>query len=160
MSIAVTAGSTAPPCRVGRVMPAVAAGLDVGQRLQAGRGGDQHRRRRAEARAHHGHVAGVVDDALLLLERGLVLLVDDDQAEVGERQEQRGAGADHDRRRASATARQVMRRTREVRSECQTAGATPKRRSNRSSHCEDSAISGSSTSAWRPWRRHSATASR
>jgi hypothetical protein len=60
----------------------------------------------------------------------------------------------------SATARQVTRRTREVRSECHTAGATPKRRSNRSSHCDDSAISGSSTSAWRRCRRHSAIASR
>ena len=49
----------------------------------------------AEAGADHRHVAGVVDDAFLLLEGGLVLLVDDDQAEVGERQEQRGAGADN-----------------------------------------------------------------
>ena len=131
-------------------MRRVAAGLDVGHRLQARRGRDQHRRRRAEPRAHHRHVAGVVDDAFLLLERGLVLLVDHDQAEIGERQEQRRARADHHRRRRRRPPRaRSIRRTREDRSECQTAGATPKRRSNRSSHCEDSAISGSSTSAWR-----------
>ena len=59
---------------------AVAAGLDVGERLQGGGGGDQDGGGGAEAGADHGHVAGVVDDALLLLEGGLVLLVDDDEA--------------------------------------------------------------------------------
>ena len=49
-------------------------------------------------RAHHGHVAALVVHAVLLLEAGVVLLVDDDQAEVLERQEQRRAGADHDAR--------------------------------------------------------------
>ena len=33
--------------------------------------------------AHHRSIAGVVLDAFLLLEAGLVGLVDDDQAEVG-----------------------------------------------------------------------------
>ena len=60
----------------------------------------------------------------------------------------------------SATARHVVRRVRDDRSLCQTAGATPNRRMNRSSHCDDSAISGSSTSACRPAATHSATASR
>ena len=73
----------------GQGQAAVAAGLHVGQRLQAGRGGDQHRGRLDETGAHHGHVAGVIDDAFLLLERGFMLLVDDHQAEVWERQEQR-----------------------------------------------------------------------
>ena len=49
----------------------------------------------------------------------------------------------------AATSRQVVRRVRLDRSECQTAGATPKRRSKRASHCEDRAISGSRTSACR-----------
>ena len=39
----------------------------------------------------------MIDHALLLLERRLVLLVDHDQAEVGERQEQRRPRADHHR---------------------------------------------------------------
>ena len=36
----------------------------------------------------------MVDHAVLLLEGGLVLLIDHDQAEIGEGQEQRAAGAD------------------------------------------------------------------
>ena len=58
----------------------VASGLDVGQGLQARRGGDQHHRRTGQARSHHRHVTGVVGDPVLLLEGGLVLLVDDHQA--------------------------------------------------------------------------------
>ena len=81
-------------CRQGDA--AVAAGLDVGEGFQRGRGGDQHGRRGAEPGADHGHVAGVVNDAFLLLEGGFVLLVDDDEAEVGEGKEQRRAGADDD----------------------------------------------------------------
>ena len=75
--------------------PRVSPGLDIGQRLEARRGGDQHRGGLGEACAHHRHVARVIDDAVLLLERGLVLLIDHHEAEIGERQEQRRAGADH-----------------------------------------------------------------
>ena len=45
--------------------------------------------------AHHRHVAGVVMDAVLLLVGGLVLLIDDDQAEIAVGQEQGRAGARH-----------------------------------------------------------------
>ncbi len=45
--------------------------------------------------AQHRHVAGLVDDAVLLLEGALMLLVDHDQAEIGIGQEQSRAGADH-----------------------------------------------------------------
>jgi len=44
--------------------------------------------------AHHRDVAGVIAHAIFLLEAGLVRLVDDDQAKIGIRQEQRGARAD------------------------------------------------------------------
>ena len=47
--------------------------------------------------AHHRHVAGVIAHAVLLLVGGVVLLIDDDQAEIGIGQEQRRARADHDR---------------------------------------------------------------
>ena len=47
-------------------------------------------------RAHHRDVAGMILDALLLLEARLVRLVDDDQAELRIGQEQGRAGADHD----------------------------------------------------------------
>ena len=50
--------------------------------------------------AHHGDVAGVVGDAFFLLEARLVRLVDDDQAEPGIGEEERGAGADDDLRLA------------------------------------------------------------
>ena len=50
----------------------------------------------AEVPAHHRHVARLIDDAILLLERLLMLLIDDDQAEIAERQEQGRARADHD----------------------------------------------------------------
>ena len=45
---------------------------------------------------------------------------------------------------------QVMRRVRGESSECHSAGSVPKRARNRSSHCAESAISGSSTKACRP----------
>src|SRR3546814_4342065 len=58
----------------------VAPGLHVVEALQRRRCGHQHRRNAAELRAHHRHVAGMVGDAVLLLEGALVLLVDDDDA--------------------------------------------------------------------------------
>ena len=64
------------------------AGLDGG-----GRGGEEDGDF-LEVATHHRDVAGVVLDALLLLETGLVRLVDDDQAEPCIREEQARAGAD------------------------------------------------------------------
>ena len=49
-------------------------------------------------RAHHRHVARVIVHAVLLLVGGVVLLIDDDQAEVGIGQKQRRARADDHRR--------------------------------------------------------------
>src|SRR3546814_17839341 len=45
--------------------------------------------------AHHRHVAGVVDHALFLLVRAVMLLVDDDEPEIGIGQEQCRPRADH-----------------------------------------------------------------
>ena len=77
-----------------QVQPGVAPGLGIGQALQAGRGADQHAGGLGKPRPHHGHVAGVVDHALLLLEGGLVFLVHHHQAKVGVGQEQRRARPD------------------------------------------------------------------
>jgi hypothetical protein len=55
-----------------------------------------------------------------------VLLVDDDQPELGKRQEQRGTGADDDLRLAATASPGVMALGRPV-SECHCAGRTPKR---------------------------------
>ena len=71
--------------------PRVDFGLDRGRRRR------QHDRDVGAARAHHRHVAGVVAHAVLLLVGGVVLLVDDDEPEIGIGQEQRRARADHDR---------------------------------------------------------------
>ena len=74
---------------------AVAALLGVHQALDRGRGGTQHHRAAAQMAAHHGHVAGLIGDAVLLLVGLVVLLIDDDEPEIGEGQEQGRAGADH-----------------------------------------------------------------
>ena len=50
--------------------------------------------KRPRLAAHHGHVARLVVDAVVLLEALVVLLVDHDQAEIDVGQEQRRAGAD------------------------------------------------------------------
>ena len=49
-------------------------------------------------RAHHRHVAGMIMRAFVLLVGLVVLFIDDDQAQIGVRQKQRGARAHHDRR--------------------------------------------------------------
>ena len=49
-------------------------------------------------RADHRHIARLIGDAVLLLVGLVVLLIDDDEAEIGEGQEQRRAGADHELR--------------------------------------------------------------
>ena len=58
------------------------------------------------------------------------------------------------------TRRQFSRRFAVVNSECQTVGRTPKRDSKWANHCALRAISGNSTSAWRPTRSVSAMASK
>ena len=47
--------------------------------------------------ARHRHVAGVIAHAVLLFVGLVVLLIDDNEAEIGIRQKQRRARADHDR---------------------------------------------------------------
>ena len=60
------------------------------------RRGQQHRDFR-HAAAHHRHVAGVIMRAVLLLVGGVVLFIDHNESEIGVRQEQRRARADHHR---------------------------------------------------------------
>ena len=136
---------------VRQMQEAVAPGLHVVHGLQRRRrGGEDHRDLR-QMPAHHRHVARLIDDAILLLEGLLMLLIDDDEAEIAERQEQGRARADHHlgiaaQHRAPGEAplqpgqfrMPLPRRAR--RSD----------RSKRSSHCVVSAISGSRTSACLP----------
>ena len=127
---------------------AVAPGFDIGQASRGGRGGNEHDRNARRSRAHDRHVARVVDHAVLLLKGGLVLLIDDDEAEIREGQEQRRSRADDDPRRSlgdrapgrpALDMRQVGMPRRRLRAEA---------RSKRCSHCAESAISGSSTRTW------------
>ena len=78
--------------------PLVLAAQRVRVRLHGGCGGAQHHRAGLEARAHHRDVASVVPRALVLLVGPVVLLVDDDEPQVRNRREHRGAGADDDPR--------------------------------------------------------------
>ena len=80
---------------LGQIEPGVAAALGIDARLDRGRRRGEDHRAPLETPAHHGHVAGVVVDAVLLLVGGLVLLVDDDEAEAPIGQEQGRAGARH-----------------------------------------------------------------
>ena len=79
----------------GKPEPPVASAFSVEAGLDRRRRRGEHDRRLLEPRAHHRHVARVVDDALLLFVGALVLLVDDDKTEVSERQKQSRARADN-----------------------------------------------------------------
>ena len=83
-----------PPVALREPEPAVAPGIGVLLAFERRRGGGEHDRHVLQPGAQHRHVAGVVGDAVLLLEGGLVLLVHHDGAEFGEGQEQRRARAD------------------------------------------------------------------
>ena len=96
MSMARIVGQRRAGEAVGQRDFAVAADLDHVPALDRRGRRRQDHRHVLELAAHHRDVAGVVLDAFLLLEAGLVGLVDDDQAELGVGQEQRRAGADDD----------------------------------------------------------------
>ena len=89
-------GHGGPGVAVGQMQFPVAAGLDIGDGLQRRRRRGQDDGKIPQPGPDDGHVPGVVDDPVLLLERRVVFLVGDDQAQVRERQMKRRAGADHD----------------------------------------------------------------
>ena len=112
-------------------------------------------------RAHHGHVAGVIGDAILLLVGAVVLLIDDDEAELRKGQEQRRARADNDLRLArSDGAPDARARLRALTPECHSTGGAPKRAAKRATKGAVSAISGISTRVWRPASSAAAMASK
>ena len=87
-------------------------------------------------RAHHGHVAGVIVHALVLLVGLVVFLVDDDQPEIRVGKKQRRARADHDLSFACRDGRpSCARGCAASSSECHSSGRTPKRAANRSRNC-------------------------
>jgi len=80
----------------------IAAAVGVVQAFQRGRGRTEHNRQVLLARTQQGQIAGVVAQAFLLFIRGVVLLVDDDQAGILHRREQGRTGTDDDVRLAIA----------------------------------------------------------
>ena len=80
----------------------VLALLRVVIRLERGRGGAEHDGHALEVAAHDGDIARVVVGRFLLLVGMLVLLVDHDDAEIGQRREDGRARADDDTRAAAA----------------------------------------------------------
>ena len=80
---------------LGHHVEGVAAGRRVLPGLERRRGGAQHAGRAEDRRTHHRDVAAVIHRRLALLEGRLVLLVDDDEAEVRERGEDGRTRADH-----------------------------------------------------------------
>ncbi len=85
----------AEPLRQMKALVAAAPRVDF--RFDRRRCRSQHHRDFRHAAAHHRHVAGVIMRAVLLLVGGVVLFIHDDQAEIGVRQKQRRARADHHR---------------------------------------------------------------
>src|SRR6266849_9546085 len=81
---------------IGKVDAVVTLVLDIGERFERRCCRDENDGNAGERAAHHGHVAGVINYAVLLLEGAVMLLVDDDEAEFGKRREQCRACADHD----------------------------------------------------------------
>ena len=80
---------------------AVRAAAAAVEGLGRGRSGAQHERTPIAARHLGSHLARMVARAGTLLVAGLVLLVDDDEAQVAERAKERRAGA-HDHARGTA----------------------------------------------------------
>jgi hypothetical protein len=80
-------GSLAVPCRAPSRSQLIAAGLGVAQGLQRRRRRGQDHLGFLDLGAGHGQVAALVDEALLLLEGAVVLLIHHDQLQAREGQE-------------------------------------------------------------------------
>lgn len=80
---------------VGQVQAGIAARGDIGHGLHGRRGRGQHHRTTAQLPTHHRHVAGMIGDAVILFEAGIVFFIDDQQSQLLIRKEQGRAGADH-----------------------------------------------------------------
>ncbi len=148
-SITSTAGIGLSSTRLGMHQPCVLSQLGISPAFQRRRGRAQEHRHAFELRPLDGHVAGVIARRCLLLERALVLFIDDDQPQSPRRRKDRRAGA-HDhlhlaRARSAASADAARRRS----SGCAARPPTKPPR-NRRIVCGVRLISGTSTIAWRP----------
>ena len=85
-----------PAKTAGKVHLVVTALVGIDPALDRRRRRGENDGKIADPAAHHRHVSGIVEHPVLLLVGRIVLLVDDDQAEILERQEQRRARAGDD----------------------------------------------------------------
>ena len=67
------------------------------ERFERGRRGSEHDRNIESVRTHQSEITRRVSEpALLLFERGVVLFIDDDETEIGDRGKDGGASTDHE----------------------------------------------------------------
>ena len=149
-----------PAEALGQGEPRVAAAPRVDFGLDRRRRRRQHHRDARDVTAHYRHVAGVVAHAVFLLVGRVVLLIDDDKPEIGVRQKQRRARADHDRHFAVSDSAPGARAAARRELRMPFGRLVPKRAAKRSRNCAVSAISGIRIRLCRPLRIVSATASK
>jgi hypothetical protein len=95
-------GELRPPCALGQGEQFVLSRLRVGPALEARCRAAEHHHGALGARTNDGHLAGVIARRVALLVARLVLLVDDDRAEVLQRGKDRRTGAHGDALLAAA----------------------------------------------------------
>ena len=89
---------------VGKAQPLVATGLGIEQGLQRRRRRGEDDRAVLDLGPGHGQIAGVIDEAVFLFVRAVVLLIDHNQGQASKRQKKRRARADHNARLARGDA--------------------------------------------------------
>ncbi len=94
-SIAAMLGSAFALKRAASVDMAIAALRDIDAALDRRRRRDEDDGRFLNLTAHHGHVAGVVGNPVLLLIGALVFFIDDERCEIREGKKQRRARANN-----------------------------------------------------------------
>ena len=125
--------------------------LHVKQGFQRRRGGTQQHRHLAVVGAPHGQVAGGIAKPVLLLERGVVFFVDNDQAQARQRREHRGAGADDHGGRAGRRLLPGTQTLAVIKAGMEQRQRLAETASKRATSCGVRPISGTSTRTWRPW---------
>ena len=137
----------------------VAAGEGVAYDSSVGVADPMHDQRSGELAAHDRHIAPVIARRLVLLVRGVVLLIHDDEAGIGERRKHRRARADHDVDVAAADAVPLIVALAIGEAAVLNRDRVAERARNSAATCGVSAISGTSISTPRPLLR-TASASR
>ena len=108
MSMSSTSGSGRFITRSRSSMRVYLPGASILPAFERWRGRTQHHRGPGQLGAHHGHVARVVARGFFLFVALVVLLVDEDEAEIRRGRKDGGARADDDGRVAAANAAPLL----------------------------------------------------